>query len=85
MGCKWLFRIKYKHDGTIDKHKDRLVAKCYTQRPVADFHDTFSLVVKLAIVQLILFIVVQHKWHIYQLDINNPFPQGRLNEEVYMS
>ena len=32
MGCKWVFKKKLRPDGTIEKYKTRLVAKCYTQK-----------------------------------------------------
>ena len=30
VGCKWIFKKKFKPNGTIDKYKARLVAKGYT-------------------------------------------------------
>ena len=32
IGCKWLFKSKFKVDGSIDKYKARLVAKGYAQK-----------------------------------------------------
>lgn len=49
-----------------------------------DNHATFSPIVKLTIVHLVLSIVVQHNWLIYQFDVNNAFLLGRVGEEVYM-
>nr|ABA94335.1 retrotransposon protein, putative, Ty1-copia subclass [Oryza sativa Japonica Group] len=85
IGCKWVYEIKRKSDGTLDRYKARLVAKGFKQRYGIDYVDTFSPVVKAAIIRTILSIAVSRGWSFRQLDVQNAFLHGHLEEEVYMA
>ncbi|XP_071695060.1 secreted RxLR effector protein 161-like [Rutidosis leptorrhynchoides] len=52
MGCPWVFTIKYKPDGTIERYKTRLVAKGYTQTYGIDYSKTFSPITKIDTIRL---------------------------------
>ena len=60
--CKWVYRIKKNPDGTIEWYKARLVAKGFKQRFGIHYEDTFSPVVKVATIRLVLSISVSRVW-----------------------
>lgn len=85
VGNKWIFRIKRNADGSIQRYKARLVVKGFHHCPSIDFFETFSPVAKATTIRIILSHAVSKKWPLRQLDFNNAFLNGHLDEEVYMS
>jgi hypothetical protein len=80
IGCTWVFKIKQRSDGTIERYKARLVAKGFHQQLGLDYNDTFSPVVKHTTVHLVLSIAIQFGWSICQLDVHNAFFHGVLTK-----
>ena len=84
IGYKWVFRIKHRANGSIERHKAWLVAKGFHQQPGLDYGETFSLVVKPVTICTVLSLTVARGWSIRQLDIKNTFLHGLLDEPVFM-
>ena len=84
VGCKWVFIVKYKVDGTVERYKARLVVKGFTQTYDIDYTETFAPVAKLNTIRVLLSLVANLDWPLHQFDIKNAFLNGELEEEVCM-
>ncbi|CAL1375783.1 unnamed protein product [Linum trigynum] len=84
IGLKWIYKIKFNEDGTIQKYKARLVAKGYSQQPGIDFHETYAPVARMETIRTVLALAAQLELPVYQLDVKSAFLNGELEEEVYV-
>lgn len=84
IGVKWIYKVKYHADGSVERHKERLVAKGFAQTLGVDYAETFALVARLDTVKIILSVAAQYKWPIFQMDVKSAFLNGYIDEEVYV-
>ena len=81
--CHWVFTLKYRPDGSLDRYKARLMAKGHTQRYGIDYFVMFSPVARMKSIRILLSIAVNLSWSLFQLDVKNAFLYGNLQKEVY--
>ena len=84
IGCRWVFKLKRKPDGSIDRYKARLVAKGFSQRPGLDFGQVFAPTARWAALRAIFALSAIQDLELFSLDISNAFLNGELDHEVFM-
>ena len=80
-----MFKVKRDEHGAIVKHKTRLVAKGYVQRPGIDFTEVFAPVARLESVRVLLAVAAHEGWEVHHMDVKSTFLNGELQEEVYVA
>ena len=61
VGCKWIYKIKTRSDGSIERYKACLVAKGFTQEYEIDYEETFAPIVRISSVRALLAVVATSK------------------------
>ncbi|GAA0143052.1 transmembrane signal receptor [Lithospermum erythrorhizon] len=90
---KWIYKTKRDENGNVIKHRDgtrppynlntKLVAKGYAHKQRIDFTEVYAPVARMYTVRMIISVVAQGSWKIYQLDVKSAFLHAELEEKVY--
>jgi hypothetical protein len=81
---RWLYKIKYVVDGSIEKFKARFVARGFSQVEGVDYDETFALVARYTSIRAVISIAAEMGWKIHQMDVKTTFLNGLIEEEVYI-
>ena len=84
IGIKWIFKNKSDEHGTVIRNKSRLVAQGYIQVEGIDFDETFSPVVRLESIRILLAIASHLNFKLYQMNVKSAFLNKMLQKEVYV-
>ena len=81
---KWVFKKKLNSDGTLERYKAKLVTKRFTQRKGVDYDETFSPIVRMETIRMIVALSALYGWAPQHLDVKTAFLYGKLVEDLYM-
>lgn len=81
---KWIFRVKTKTDGTIERYKARLVVKGCSQKYRTDHDEIYAPVARFESIRILLSTAVAKNYKIQQFDIKTAFLYGDLDNLIYM-
>ena len=73
IGVKWVYKTKLNEKEEIDKHKDKLVSKGFSQQYGVNYDETFSPVARMDTIIVVLSITTKNQWHVYQMDVKYSF------------
>ena len=78
---KWLYKIKHVAYGSIEKHKERFVARGFSKKKGIDYEETFSPTSKYTSIRTIITLAAKMKWKLHQMDVKTTFLNGVIEEE----
>jgi hypothetical protein len=84
VSSKWLFKIKHVANGSIEKYKERFVARGFSQKEGIDYEETFAHVARYTSIRTIIALAAKMKWKLHPMDVKTAFLNGVIEEEVYI-
>eukprot|EP00253_Pinus_taeda_P020435 PITA_20435 len=84
VGSRWIYKIKYVANGSIEKYKARFMAEWYAQKEGINYEETFTQVARYTSIRSVISLVAQMGWEIHQMHVKTTFLNGVIEEEVYI-
>ncbi|KAG7527904.1 Reverse transcriptase RNA-dependent DNA polymerase [Arabidopsis suecica] len=84
VGHKWVFVRKRNENNEIVRHKARLVAQGFSQRPGIDYEETYSPVVDATTFRFLISLAIREKLDLRLMDVVTAYLYGPLDNEIYM-
>ena len=82
---RWVFKVKFKPNGSVGKHKASLVDRGFLHKPGLDYFEVFAPVARHETIRLVISLAANRSWPLVYLDVKSAFLNGPLQEEVYVS
>ena len=82
--ARWVFKLKYDGEGSVNRFKARLVARGFQQKEGIDYEETFSPAVKSDSYRVLFAIAAARGWDVHQYDFKTAFLNGDLLQSLFM-
>ena len=80
----WVYKLRFRSDGSLEKHKAWLVVKGYAQAEGLNYDETFASTMCMIAIRRVIAMAAHYKWLIFQMDVKSMFLNGDLDEEVHV-
>eukprot|EP00253_Pinus_taeda_P002070 PITA_02070 len=84
VGSRWIYKVKYVADGSMEKYKARFMANGYAHKEGIEYEETFTPVARYTFVRIVISLAAQKGWKIHQMDVKTTFLNEVIEEEVYI-
>ena len=81
---KWIYKIKHAADGSVEKYKERFVAKRFSQVERIYYEETFAPVARYTSIRMLISLAASMGWRLHRMDVKTTFLNGEIEEEVYI-
>jgi hypothetical protein len=84
VSSKWIYKIKHASSGSVEKFKERFVARGITQKEGIDYEETFAPVARYTSIRTIIALASVLGWKLHQMDVKTTFLNGNIEQEVFV-
>jgi hypothetical protein len=84
VSSKWIYKIKHAANKSIEKHKERCVARGFSQKESIDYEETCAHVSRYTSIRTIIALAAKMKWNLHQMDVKTAFLNGVIEDKVYI-
>ena len=80
VSSKWIFKTNLSANSSIEKYKERFVARGFSQKEGIEYEEAFAPVARYTSIKTVLALAAKNKWKLHQMDLKTTFLNGLIEE-----